>query len=215
MKKSRRFIVCFYLLSAVPLMALDSSVIARQKYDALKIRAMSGDTTVDWQELRLSAQVAGVNGGFDWREANKKAMAAFASKDYAAMLKYAREITEHNIANPDGHFAAMVAYKYLGQPEKQAKEKGFVDAIVKSIVNSGDGKSAKTAYFAVTTSEEYFMLQILGYRPKTQALAHVDGHDFDDMTVLGDGNKEYELWFNTDTDMQIMAQGLGIASAKK
>ena len=214
MNKLLRFFVCCFVLG-VAAHALDKPAVAKQKYDALKARVLAGDATVDWRELRLAAEVGGVDGDFDWRDANKKAMAAYDKKDYAQMLKSASEITEHNIANPDGHFAAMVAYKYLEKPEEQAKEKGFVDAILKSILTSGDGKSAATAYFTVATSEEYFVLKIIGYRPKGQALVQRDGHAYDRMTVSDDDGKEHELWFNTDTDMQMMEDALGGGKNKK
>jgi hypothetical protein len=84
-----------------------------------------------------------------------------------------------------------------------------VDAIVKSIMDSGDGKSAQTAWFTVDPSEEYFVINVvLGAQPKGQALVQQDGHAFDKMTVVDDKGAEHVLWFNTDTDIQIMDAAL-------
>ena len=214
MRHLRTLVLVLIVLTAITAHALDTPEVAKQKYDTLKVRALAGDTTVDWQELRLAAQVAGVNGDFNWSGAGNKAQAAFNEKNYEETLKQAQAIIAHNIASPEGHFDAMLAYKYLGKTDDQAKEKAFVDAIVDSILKSGDGKTARTAYFTVAISEEYFLLQVFGFRPKQQALSQTEGHAYDLMTVVDDDGKEHQLWFNTDTDMQIMARALEVPTKK-
>ena len=189
---------------------LDDAATARRKYDALSVRVLAGDKAVDWRELRLAAIVAGVNGDFDWREADKQSQAAFEAGKYNEALKAALEITRHNLASPNGHFDAFVAYKHLDKPAEQEKERAMLNGILHSIADSGDGKSAKTAYFTVDPSEEYIFLGlVLGLRPKGQALAHLDGHAYDKMTAADEAGKEQVVWFNTDTDMQMMAKSFG------
>ncbi len=86
----------------------------------------------------------------------------------------------------------------------------MLNGILRSIADSGDGKTAKTAFFTVDPSEEYvFLALVLGLRPKGQALAHVEGHDFDKMTAADEAGKEQVVWFNTDTDMQMMSKAIG------
>ncbi len=187
--------------------ALDDTATARRKYDALSVRVLGGDETVDWRELRLAAVVAGVNGDFDWREADKRAQADINAGKYDAALMESLSITRHNIASPQGHFDAFVAYKKLGKDAAQAKERVMLNGILQSISSSGDGKSAATAWFTVDPSEEYiFMGLVLGLHPKGQALTHQDGHAYDRMTATNDAGTEQTVWFNTDTDMQMMAR---------
>jgi hypothetical protein len=181
---------------------------AQVKYDAANTRIEGGDIDVDWRELRLDAVVAGVDGSFDWRKANAEGVAAFNKGDYSKSLAKGQEIVKHNVANGDGHFLTMVSYKHLGQQADADHEKAIVDKIVQSIVGSGDGKAAETAWFVVSTSEEYFILRLMGLQPKSQALVQQKDHAFDKMTVVGDGNTEQTLWFNTDTDMKMMEQAL-------
>jgi hypothetical protein len=91
-----------------------------------------------------------------------------------------------------------------------------VNAIVKSILDSGDGKSAKTAWFTVDPNEEYFIIRIvMGMQPKSQALSTQDGHEYDKMIVVDDKGAEQVLWFNTDTDMQVMAAAMNPKKRKK
>ena len=184
-------------------LSLDSAKVAQAKYDALKAKVQAGDTNIDWRDLRLDAVIADVDGEFDWHQANTAGVAAFNAGDYDGALRKGQEIIQHNIANGDGHFLAMVSLKHLGKQEDAAKEKLIVDQIVQSIVSSGDGKTADTAWFTVSTSEEYFVIRILGMKPKSQALVKNGAHSFDKMTVEGEDGKETTLWFNTDTDIEL------------
>jgi hypothetical protein len=182
---------------------LDSAKVAQAKYDALKAKVQSGDINIDWREIRLDAVVADVDGEFDWHQANTAGVAAFNAGDYEGALRKGQEIIQHNIANGDGHFLAMVSLKHLGKQEETAKEKLIVDQIMQSILSSGDGKTADTAWFTVSTSEEYFVIRILGLKPKSQALVVNGAHSLDRMTVVGEDGKETTLWFNTDTDIEL------------
>jgi hypothetical protein len=188
---------------------LDSAKVAQAKYDALKAKVESGNLDIDWRDLRLDATVAGVNGAFDWRKANSEGVAAFNVGDFKKALLKAQEIIQHNIANGDGHFMAMVSLKHLGKQEEADREKLIVDRLVQSIMGSGDGKTAAAAWFTVTTSEEYFVIRLLGLRAKSQALVTEGSHAFDKMTVVGEDGKEATLWFNTDTDIEMTRRALG------
>ena len=207
----KRVAVAGLLLAVTwPAQALDDEATARKKYDALSARVLGGDETVDWRELRLAAVVGGVNGDFSWREADKRAQKDINEGKYDAALNEALSITKHNIANPEGHFDAFVAYKHLGKDAEQEKERTMLDGILKSISSSGDGKSAATAWFTVDTSEEYiYMNLVLGLRPKSQALVKQNGQAYDEMTGRPESGPEQTIWFNTDTEMKMMARALG------
>jgi hypothetical protein len=189
---------------------LDDAATAKRKYDALTARVTGGDMEIDWRELRLAAVVAGVNGNFDWHDAHKKFRAAFDAGKFDEALKLAQSITAHNTASLDGHFDAYVAYKRLDKSAEQERERTILNRLLESIAKSGDGKSAATAWFTVDPSEEYVYIGlVLGMQPAGQALVHKDGHAYDEMTIKDDAGKESTVWFNTDTDMQMMAKSLG------
>jgi hypothetical protein len=194
-------LLCGVLVS--PAFGLDSAKVAQAKYDALKAKVQSGDINIDWRDLRLDAVVADVGGDFDWQKANSDGVAAFNAGDYAKALLKAQEIIQHNLANGDGYFLAMVSLKHLEKPEEAAKEKLILDKILQSIQSSGDGKTADTAYFTVSASEEYFVARLLGLKPKSQSPVKNGAHSFDEMTVVDKDGKESTLWFNTDTDTEL------------
>jgi hypothetical protein len=188
---------------------LDDPAVAKQKYETYKARVTGGDLSVDWQAFRLAAVVAGVDGDFDWHAARAHALSDMHTGKDEKALGEAKAIIDHNMANPEGHLLAMMAFGKMGRDEDAKKERAIVDTIVKSILHSGDGKSAKTAWFTVDPSEEYFIINVvMGMQPKGQALVAQDGHEFDKMTVVDDKGAEQVFWFNTDTDMQIMAAAM-------
>src|SRR5271168_4397724 len=116
--------VAFCLLGCVfgsNAFGLDSAKVAQAKYDDLKAKVQGGDINIDWREIRLDAVVADVDGEFDWHQANTAGVAAFNTGDYEGALRKGQEIIQHNIANGDGHFLAMVSLKHLGKQEETAK----------------------------------------------------------------------------------------------
>jgi uncharacterized protein DUF4919 len=202
----KSFRLAFCLLGCIlvsPAFGLDSAKVAQAKYDALKAKVQSGDINIDWRDMRLDAVVADVDGEFDWHKANTEGVAAFNAGDFAKSLAKGQEIIQHNLTNGDGHFLVMVSLKQLGKQEEAAKEKLVVDKILQSILSSGDGKTADTAFFTVSTSEEYFVIRLLGLKPKSQSLVKNGAHSFDQMTVVDKDGKEATLWFNTDTDIEL------------
>jgi len=54
---------------------------------------------------------------------------------------------------------------------------------IATILNSGDGKSAKTAYEVYSIEEEYKLLEHLKLKPKMQMLSIIDGKYYDILVV--------------------------------
>lgn len=192
------------LLVALRAYALDDPKVARAKYDELAAKVNSGDLNIDWQALRLNARVGEVYGDYDPYDAAKRAQAAFERADYEGALKIARETEQHNIADIDAHAAAYGSLRLLGKQREADKELSIFQALLQSILKSGDGKSAKTAWFAVGIREEYAVMEIgLQVQFKQQRSLKQDGHYYDMVLVTDQSGKKKVLWFNTDTDIEL------------
>jgi hypothetical protein len=125
--------------------------------------------------------------------------------DYEGALKIARETEQHNIADGEASLAAWNCLDRLGRQQEADKEKGILNALLQSILKSGDGKSAKTAWFAVGIREELLFMQLtLQVQFKQQHSSKLDGHYYDVVQVTDQSGKNRVLWFNTDTDLQLM-----------
>jgi tetratricopeptide (TPR) repeat protein len=192
---------------ALPVCALDDPRVARAKYDELAAKVNSGNLNVDWQALRLAARVGEVYGDYDPYDAAKRAQAAFEKGDYEEGLKIARETEQHSIADGDAHLAAWNCLMKLGRQREADQERSVLHALLQSILNSGNGKSAKTAWFAVSIREEYLMMElVLQVQFKEQHSLKKDGHYYDVVLVTDQSGKDRVLWFNTETDIELLGR---------
>src|SRR5271169_4617464 len=189
---------------ALPLYALDDPKVAHAKYDELAAKVNRGDLNIDWQALRLAARVGEVYGDYDPYDAAKRAQASFEKGDFEGALRIAQETERHNVADGDADVAAWSCLKTLGRQREADKEWSILQALLQSILKSGDGKSAKTAWFAVGIREEHLVMEAaLQVQIKEQRSVKQDGHYYDMVLVTDQSGKDAVLWFNSDTDIEL------------
>jgi hypothetical protein len=189
--------------SATHLFSLDDQKAARAKYDAIAAKVNAGDLNVDWESLRLAARVGEVYGDYDPYDAAKRTQTAFEKGDYEEALRIARETLQHNVADGEAHAAVWSSLKQLGRQSDAGKEWGILQGILQSIFKSGDGKSAKTAWFVVGLREEFFTLGALQVQSKEQHSVKQDGHYYSRIVVTDTSGKDSVIWFNIDTDIDM------------
>jgi hypothetical protein len=199
---SAGMLVCIGMMATgMPAQTLDSREVATQKYKAYKDRVAAGDLSIDWRAFRLAAALGQVSGGFDWQPVKQRVIDDLDAGKYEEALAESKTVIDHNMANGEGHLLAMTVFQKMGKAEEAKKEFAILDAIGKSISDSGDGNSAATAWFTVGPSESFFFLTDgLGATFKGQELVRVNGHAYDKLTVLDKAGKKREVWFNTDTN---------------
>jgi Domain of unknown function (DUF4919) len=181
---------------------LDSKAVAQQKYDAFKAQVLGGNLGIDWRAFRLAAVVAGLGDTTSRHGQRDAIMKSYRAGDYPAALAGAKQLIDQNMAWPEGHLLAVMVYSKMNSVAANP-ERSILNALVKSIEDSGDGKSPDTAWFTVSVDEEYFFISVvLGAESRSQALVQHGGHSYDQMTIADEG-KQRVVWFNTDTDMQM------------
>ena len=82
----------------------------------------------------------------------------------------------------------------LRQWEKEHRQ--LANGLVKSILDSGDGKSAETAYKVISIGEEHTTLFYLGLRKVRQALRQNATGTFDVITTVDRDDKEIQVFFD-------------------
>ena len=201
---ARIIFFCFMLLATLPAHALDETKVARAKYDQLAARVNAGDMDIDWQALRVSARVGEVYGDYDPYKAAREALALFDKGDYEGALKIAHETEQHNIADVDAHLSAWGCLRQLARQGEADKEWSILQALLKSILKSGNGKSFKSAFFVVGIREEFVLMEAaLQVQLQQQHSERVNGHYYDVVEVTNRSGKKSVLWFNTDTDIEL------------
>jgi hypothetical protein len=186
-------------------LATDNQQVARTKYTDLATKVKAGDLNVDWQALRVAAVIGEVGNASEEFQNVKSGYAALEQGKFEDALKLAGGVEEQNIADADAHYVAWRALVELDRQADAEKERMLLAALMTSIMNSGDGKSAKTAWFAATIREEYLVMQMmLNVQVQSQHSQRIGDHYFDVVQVKGQNGKERTLWFNTDTDFERM-----------
>ncbi|HEY2857412.1 MAG TPA: DUF4919 domain-containing protein [Terracidiphilus sp.] len=195
---------------------MDDQDTARKKYEAYKTKVMAGDLNIDWRDFRLSAALGQVSQGFDSQPVHNQVVADLAAGRYEQALAEAQTVIDHNLAFGEGHLLAMMVLQKMGKTEAAEKHEAILNTIAKSIMNSGDGDSAATAWFTVAPSETImFMTEALGAKIKEQQLVHVNGHAYDRLTVLDRQEKKRVVWFNTDTNELLKERALRLKGAAR
>ena len=132
--------------------------------------AKRGDAGVDFAAMRYAFLESGgpyKNGFSNSRELNGLARA----KDYEKLLARSNEFISMDFVDIRGHFFAGYALKALGREGEAQKESALAKALVQSILDSGDGKTQKTAYVVINVAEEYALMEWLGIQPNGQGLS--------------------------------------------
>ncbi len=70
------------------------------------------------------------------------------------------------------------------------------DEFLRTVFSSGDGKSPATAYWVLTISEEYYIIERLGYEHKEHALLHVLGKKIDKLQTVGEKGDGRTFYFD-------------------
>jgi tetratricopeptide (TPR) repeat protein len=184
--------------------AQSPSADATTQYTALLKHVQQGDMTINFRSFRIAGALMI---GQDGKLAAQSDRATFRRLLDAGSLQEALDSAnrnlERNYANAAAHFDAFVACSKLNKPAEAALHRKIFNALLDSIQRSGDGKTPETAWFVVTISEEYALLQTrLGLQQNVQALVNQNGHAYDRLEVVNPKTNEKQvLWFNTDFDL--------------
>jgi len=174
---------------------------ATSDYKALVERAKSGDQTVDFRRLRLAyADSADYENAPDTDPQNKAMWVALRNQNYDDAIKNADIVLKANYADIDAHYVEYIAYRELKNPDLSDIHGFIFRGLLKSITDSGDGKSPDTAFQVIEVHEEYVLLHAMGVGlPKQQSLLKDKGHSFDKISFDDpQSGEEKVIYFNVD-----------------
>lgn len=109
-------------------------------------------------------------------------------------------------SNPLDLRAIYSKLSILYQQQKQAEMQPLMvllKNLLKTITDSGDGKTVKTAMVVMTISDEYIVMSSLGVKPEKQALT---AGSCDLMTLQPNNANLTELYFNVSQPMATLSR---------
>jgi uncharacterized protein DUF4919 len=170
------------------------------EYSALLARVKGGDLSIDFKQLRVSwMESPERHAAKDTSEQEKAMGAAMRDGDFKKAIRNADVVLDSEFVNLDAHLVEGRAYKELHDDKKAEFHRAVLDGLLRSIMDSGDGKSAKTAFVVITVHEEYIILSVLGLMPSEQSVQHTGGHSYDVLKAKKrDSNETVTLYFNVD-----------------
>jgi len=173
----------------------------KQEYLLLVEKAKRGDQTIDFGRLRTS-YLDWVNNKCNQTDPpNRDEMVkAFEKKDWQKAVQLGEKVLDYEFTNRGLHLAMANAYKELQNSEKEQYHTEIAQKLLKALLDSGDGKTPKTAYKVHSIREEYIVMRELGYRVSSQALAmDKDYGSFDILTGENAEKKTASFYFSINS----------------
>jgi hypothetical protein len=208
-RKTVFIVFCLLLLQAA---GLAQKPVDKDVYEVLLERVKRQDAAVNFRELRLAytetKQYSPYGGD---RETRKAMFASLNSKQYDQALISSEKILAGNYLDINAHFGAYLANRELGHADKADFHKNIFQKLLKSISDSGDGKTMATAFVVISTDEEYALFNFMGVQPTAQALIEDKNHHYDKMTVTDPKSEQNSIYyFNIDKPFNWLNNSLKI-----
>ncbi len=188
-------IVCFFLGYST---ARSSGSDDESSFKTLLAQVKNGDPKADFLNFRLTFARTAAYAPYSFsRENQKKMVHAMKDGDFNTAVKLAEAAIESQYVDIFAHSIAASAYRQLGRMDKAKFHQDVKAGLIKSILESGDGKTTKSALVVISIEEENAVLAVAGLRKQEQALLHEGGESFDRIVGVDDEDKSSKtLFFN-------------------
>ncbi len=167
-------------------------------YGLLLARAKLDPARADFRQLRMAFTKTPAYLPYDrYTAEDKEINAAIDTGNWTRALEIVNSLLEKNYVRIRSHLSALLIYDKQGDTERARFHHAFINGLFRSIMSSGDGRSAASAFVVINTEEEYDVIGLSGLQPGSQALRHEGGKSFDVMTVTPrKGGEPIQLFFD-------------------
>ena len=100
----------------------------------------------------------------------REAFEALEARDWQTVIQLSDSWLARCMVDIDFHHLRAVALAELERTSESAQQLRWRDGLVDSVLRSGDGKTAETAWIVISVREEYSILREFGMQRKSQAL---------------------------------------------
>ena len=185
---------------------------ADSDYETIVAQIRGGHTGIDYAQLRNAyTETSKYNPyGRATGRLSDAMLNAFSNGDCAQALASSDEIFEMNFTDIEAHVVAGMCHRKNGDAARSEQERSIASGLLGSILGSGDGKTAETAYIVMSTDEEYKCLDALGLRVLGRGLVRQGNSAFDRFEVKAAGTAgRIVLYFNVDRPMGTLLKAAG------
>lgn len=145
------------------------------KYSNLVRQLEAGKTGINYREFRESFLEseqfkAAANAKPDLGALRTTMHELMSKSKYAEIIAIAKKMLSIDYTDMEAHKILQQTYQMLGDAPDQKKYHDIEFGLLNSIVKNGDGKTCKTAWPVIQTTEEYFILQMVGAKLTKQSI---------------------------------------------
>lgn len=122
---------------------------------------------------------------------------AFEDGYYERCVDLGKRFIENKPTSVSTYFYIANSYFMLGESELALKYLTIYYGFLQSIISTGDGESAETAFIVSSVTDEYVVMSFHEYAFAGQSLVNEKKHNYDILYYI-DGNIKREMYFNID-----------------
>lgn len=169
-------------------------------YEDLLNKAKKGETSLDFRALRYAfADITPVEKRTVEPKLHVQMMTLLNEKKFKDVLKISDEIHKTHFVDMNSHVMASLAYQGLRDAKRSKFHEGIYVGLVNSILNNGDGNTAKTAYSVITIAEQFVVLDAIELKRGPHVVEVVDGQTYNVMTATEKASGQaVKVYFNIE-----------------
>ena len=184
------------------------------EFEGLMKRFIEGDQSLTQDEVKTVYYGSYFSSNYDYADVSKELSEAFNADDYEKSLELCRAELSKSPTNMSLLFRGLVSAKEMEEDNEYEIYRTRLMQILDVVMNTGDGRSAKTAYKIIEVSDEYFIIYgVFGLNFKQQVLSG----NYDIMTVYSDEEPEQliDLYFDITLHMAKLDEIFGFSTPQK
>ncbi len=180
-----------------PVLKLSESE-ASKLYSRQLDSAMNHPKNADYEALRMAYSRTSDYQPYTENEPLQKIKGLLDNEEYTVASEVVKTVYHKLFHVPIFHFYAYVAWQETGNSKMAQLHSLYYNQLIKSILQSGNGKSAESAYIIINISEEYRVLEYLNMEIHSQKLITKNGHYYDVIDVTDSTSNKKAVYFNID-----------------
>ena len=122
--------------------------------------------------------------------------------DNEQALKLCEEIQQYDFTDIYSHVMRNYFLDTLGKDSSFYKD--YVNRLLRSIFDSGDGRTPETAFHVTQIKEEYEILKFMGLTPREQTTYNTGGHAFDIITCENGNGELVRIFFDITEHIEML-----------
>lgn len=165
------------------------------------VDSLKAERKISYFRLRMAYTKTSYYNPYSTKESDvyKRVEELFLNRNINEAIKILYNLLDSNYVSIKAHMYCSFLYAEKGDSVRSNYHSNIYNKLLESILDSGDGKGYESAYWVISTKEEYDLINVFRLSFNEQNLIENDGHSFDLLKVQDEETHEnIEIYFNID-----------------